>query len=390
MKRITIIHQYFKTPEDGGGIRSWYLAKGLTDRGFDVTVITSWNKQEKEELLINGIRVIYLPVAYHNHFKFWRRIRSFLSFARQAFLLARKLSSNTDLYYLITTPLSVAALGLLLKKPYIVEVGDLWPDAPIELGYIKNPILKSMLYGLERKIYANAVGIIALSTAIENAIVEKVGKHKIPLATITNFADVDYFEYKREVIKAESDKFVISYIGAIGRANGLESIIELAASALTKAPSLHFVIMGEGAEQERLIKKAQTLRLKNLEFRSHNSKPQVKALLEATDAALVSYAPFSILNTGSPNKLFDGLAAGKLIILNFEGWMKELVETEDCGFSYNPSKQEDFFNHLAPFLVSRSRLLEVQKNARKVAEEKFDKELQIEASVQFIQNLPGR
>ncbi len=389
MKRITIIHQYFKTPEDGGGIRSWYLAKGLVERGFEVTVISSWNKKEKQEFNLEGINVVYLPVSYYNHYKFWRRIHAFIEFARQAFLTARKSNSSTDLFYLITTPLSVAAIGLFLNKPYLVEVGDLWPDAPIDLGYIQNPILKRMLFGAERKIYANAAGIIALSPAIEMAISEKLRDNKIPLTTITNFADIDYFDFKREGYKTDQNSFRISYIGAIGRANDLNRILEIAEMALIKAPNLRFVIMGEGAEREPLRKKAHFLKLHNLEFIAHNSKSHAKDLLESSDAALVTYAQFSILNTGSPNKLFDGLAAGKLIILNFGGWMKDLVEKQDCGFSYNSERPEEFFEKLAPFLESHSRLGQVQQNARKVAENNFDKTLQIEKTIQFIQNLPG-
>lgn len=389
MNRIVIIHQYFKTPEDGGGIRSWYLAKGLVERGFEVKVISSWNKSEQQEIFIDGIKVVYLPVPYYNHFKFWRRIKSFTAFASKAYSIAKSLSDTTDLFYLITTPLSVPALGMLLKKPYLVEVGDLWPDAPIELGYIRNPVLKSVLYNLERRIYKNAAGIIALSPSIENVIRLKLGAIKKPITTITNFADVEYFGLRREVKKDEIGVFRISYIGAMGRANGLNTLLNLAALAMEKVPKLSFVLMGEGAERELLMATAESLQLNNVEFKEHGSKRQAKELLESSDAVFVSYAPYSILNTGSPNKLFDGLAAGKLIILNFDGWMKELVETNDCGFGYNTEYPEEFFEKIESYMESPDFLAHSQRNARKLAEKKFDKRLQIEASIQFIQNLPG-
>lgn len=389
MNRVTIIHQYFKTPEDGGGIRSWYLAKGLVESGFEVKVISSWNKSEQQELVIDGIRVIYLPIPYYNHFKFWQRIKSFTAFARKAYSIAKSLTTSTDLFYLITTPLSVPALGMFLKKPYIVEVGDLWPDAPIELGYIRNPVLKSVLYKLERRIYKNAAGIIALSPSIENAIRKTLDVIRKPIITITNFADVEYFGFIREVKKDEIGVFRISYIGAMGRANGLDTLLNLAALALEIMPKLSFVLMGEGAEREMLMAKAKSLNLKNVEFREHSSKWEVKELLESSDAVFVSYAPYSILNTGSPNKLFDGLAAGKLIILNFKGWMKNLVEANDCGFAYNSENPVEFFETIGPFVNSPNRLAEAQINSRKLAEGKFDKKLQIETSIQFTQNLPG-
>ena len=69
--------------------------------------------------------------------------------------------------------------------------------------------------------------------------------------------------------------------------------------------------------------------------------------------------------------------------------MKDLIENETCGFSFRPDKPEEFFEKLEPFLIDNSQLSQTQQNARRVAAEQFDKKTQIEATIQFIQNLPG-
>ena len=53
--------------------------------------------------------------------------------------------------------------------------------------------------------------------------------------------------------------------------------------------------------------------------------------MNVTDATFICYKPVPILETGSPNKYFDGLARGKLILVNFGGWIKEEIEAKRCG-----------------------------------------------------------
>jgi len=135
--KLLYIHQYFKTPQEGGAIRSYYLAKGLAEKGFEVMMITSHNETYYSERLVDGITVHYLPVPYRNEMGVFKRIYSFLKFVRQAKRLASRLE-GIDKAYITSTPLTVGSIGLYLKKkkgiPFIFEVRDLWPKARIEMG----------------------------------------------------------------------------------------------------------------------------------------------------------------------------------------------------------------------------------------------------------------
>ena len=138
--RILYIHQYFKTPEEGGSIRSYYLAKGLVDAGHEVTMVTAHNGPY-EVKKIDGVAVHYLPVPYDNSFGFAQRLWSFWSFVKLAKKEAKSLPKQ-DLAYVMTTPLTTGFIATYLKKElnlsYYFEVGDLWPEAPIQMGVIKN------------------------------------------------------------------------------------------------------------------------------------------------------------------------------------------------------------------------------------------------------------
>ena len=95
--------------------------------------------------------------------------------------------------------------------------------------------------------------------------------------------------------------------------------------------------------------------------------------MDATDAVFVSYKPFRILETGSPNKYFDGLAAGKLILLNFEGWIKVEVEREACGLYIDRQQPEKFSRLILPFIQERALLRRFQVAARDLALRRYSR-----------------
>lgn len=375
-----MIHQHFRTPEQGGAIRSYYLARALVDNGIRVEIITTSKDREYHARIIEGMNVHYLPVAYENKFGFWKRGNSFLKFTWMAARLAARIP-EVDLCYAISVPLTTGVTALWLKRtrqvPYVFEVGDLWPEAPIELGFINNPILKTTLLRLERFIYRESRSIVALSLPIRDAIERKVPHRKIHI--IPNMADIAFFDTPADATEFRklhnlSGKFVVSYIGAVGFANGLEYVIECAQAAQLAALSVHFVICGEGAMLDQHRSDAKRLRLGNISFLAFTDRSGIKKVMDATDAIFICYKPYRILETGSPNKYFDGLAAGKLILLNFEGWIREEVEQVKCGVYIDRKAPGKFVQVIRPFVNDRNHLLQYQRAARQLAE-RYDRKL---------------
>ena len=101
---------------------------------------------------------------------------------------------------------------------------------------------------------------------------------------------------------------------------------------------------------------------------------------------MISYKPVPILETGSPNKYFDGLAAGKLIIINFSGWIREEIERESCGVYVDPLDPETFAAGIRAFVNDRDMLKQYQCNARQLAEQKYSRE---ELTKRFVQVVSG-
>ncbi|MEP4532411.1 MAG: glycosyltransferase family 4 protein [Cyclobacteriaceae bacterium] len=383
--KILYVHQYFRTPEEGGCVRSYHLAKGLVDHGHEVEMITA-HSGDYQITHVDGIRVHYLPVSYKNNFGFIRRILAFLKFVR----LAKKESlkvKKADLAYVMTTPLTTGLIALFVKNklniPYYFEVGDLWPEAPIQMGVIKSPLLKNLLYRFEKKCYFEAQKVVALSPAIRNYIERLSPQTKVHV--LPNISHCDFFDHKVSMKVFNDDSpFQVGYIGTVGKANNLEYLIAAAKYSSRQGQPIVFHIMGEGAQLSKTRRAASGMQ--NVLFHNYGSQSDVKELIEQMDAVYISFLNVPVLNTGSPNKFFDGLAAGKLIIINFKGWIKDVVEKNECGFYAPPHKPEKLCAQVENYIQNNSKLMKAQRNSRKMAEKFYDKNLLVSKLIKIINN----
>lgn len=384
--RILYIHQYFRTPEEGGCVRSYHLARGLVAQGHEVTMITAHNRLN-ENLNIDGINVEYLKIPYKNQYGFIRRIWAFISFVRKSKRKVSQLNKRFDLAYVMTTPLTTGFIALHLKSkydiPYYFEVGDLWPEVPIKIGAIRSSIFKHLLYRFEKKCYFEAQKVIALSPSIRNYIEATCRETRVHV--VTNFADTEFFssQIKLQTFN-RNNPLKVGYFGTFGAANQLNYLVKVAQLCEDKHIPVQFTLMGEGAQFEMI--RRQTKKLKNTRVLPFGNSYDVKPILEAQDAVYVSFKNLEILNTGSPNKFFDGLAAGKLIILNFGGWIRSVVDKHKAGFYHDPNNPMEFVRKIEVFLRDPILLLQYQQNARSLAEKYYSKNLQSIKLNKIIQN----
>lgn len=375
MERVIYIHQYFKTPEEGGAIRSYHIARGMVNRGIQVDLVTSHNKSNPEFKSIDGINVHYLPISYSNELSFLRRSVSFFKFALLAIKYINKLSGRPNLIYATSTPLTIGIIVLWIKWiksiPFIFEVRDLWPEAPIQLGILRNIFLKMIARQFERTIYKNALKTIALSPGIQRGILHRYPASNVCM--IPNMSDINLYHAKPAIDRKKSH-LVIGYFGAFGFANNLDFILDLAKISQQRNLPIVFKLAGEGALKEHMEQKIMELHLHNMQIYPLMNHHELKETLKNVDACLTSFLNIPILETNSPNKFFDGLAAGKLSVVNTKGWIKELVEKNQCGIYIDPEQTTQFPKLIRPFINDPALLVAYQKNAIKLAKSKFDKE----------------
>lgn len=396
--KVLYIHQYFETPEESGRTRSYWFAKELVRRGFEVSVITSMHSHSKRKAGvydIEGIKVTYLENSYDNAMSIGSKIWSFLRFMFMSSWVCLRMK-NVDLVYATSTPLTVGIPALLRKwlrgTPFIFEVRDLWPEFPIQVGAIKNKGVINILRWVEKLIYSNSRHIVALSPGMKDGVIS-TGVYDGKVSVIPNMSKPDLF-YPRECDEQvtrkfglEKNDFKVIHFGTMGVANGLEYIIHAAHNLhKSKVENIQFYFAGKGAMEEKLIAMVQEFGMNNVHFLGYMNTYEISEIVNCCDVSITSFADLPVLETNSPNKLFDSLAAGKAVIVNSAGWTKTLVEEANCGVYVDVKHPEQLADALLNLSQSLDEVTEMGNNARKLALKKYDKELLVDSFATIVEN----
>lgn len=382
--KILYIHQYFVTPQEPGATRSYWISKELVKRGHHVTVITgnSESKHEPGRFDRDGIDVIYVKNLYNNSQTKIQKAWSFIKFIFQSIVVAAK-EKDVDLVYATSTPLTIGAVALALRAikgwRYVFEVRDLWPEFPIQVGAVTNPILIWLLRKFEKRIYKRSEHVVALSPGMQEGVI-MAGTPVEKTSMIPNMSKPDIFyphEVNMDIVKQfgiDLTKFNVIHFGMLAVANGLDYIIKAAIELKKRGDSsIQFLFMGEGAMQPKLEEMVKENGLNNVRFLGNYKVGVVAEVTNCCNASITSFKNLPILATNSPNKLFDSLSAGKPIIVNSPGWTKDMVEKDNCGFFVDPEKPEILADKLLEVKNNKTLLEEWGKNARRLSVEVYDK-----------------
>lgn len=393
--KILYIHQYFLTPLEPGGTRSYWLAQELIKNGHQVTMLTSSVKytEKVKKITIDGIDVIYIKEEYNQNMGIAQRLKAFVSFMFKATRIGMQLK-NIDLVIATSTPLTIGIPALIIKwtrkTPYLFEVRDLWPEVPIQMGALKNPIIRRMAKSLEKTIYKNAEHIIALSPGMQDGVVKYVPQEKTSM--IPNMAKMDEFWPRDKNVDLQSklgllsNSFKIIHFGSLGKANGAHTIIE-SAKLMKDVPEVEFLFVGGGSTEHELIEEVNKYGLRNVKFLGKFPMRKVSEIVNLSDVSIVSFKDLPILYTNSPNKLFDSLSAGKPIIVNSAGWTKAMVEDYKCGYYVNPNKPHELVDKILFLKEHPEVVIEMGQNSRTLAETVYDKSILCRQFVEVIENV---
>lgn len=390
---ILYIHQYFVTPSEPGGTRSYWISQELIKKGHKVVMLTSSSKinEKVKQINIDGIDVIYIKEKYEQNMSILRRLIAFVNFMIKAIVYGFK-QKDIDLVIATSTPLTIGIPALLFKWfkkiPFIFEVRDLWPEVPIQMGAIRNKLFIACSRWIEKIIYKNSEHIIALSPGMQDGVIKYVPKNKTTV--IPNMAKIDEFfprEKNYQMIKElglKEETFKIIHFGSLGIANGAQYIVE-SAKLLSQTEDVEFVFLGGGSTEQTLVDAVENYGLRNVKFLGSFPMKQTSEIVNLCDVSIVSFLDIPILYTNSPNKLFDSLSAGKPIIVNSAGWTKDLVEENDCGYYVNPKHPEELVEKIL-YLKRNSEIIKrLGSNSRYLAENQYDKKILCKKFVDLIE-----
>jgi len=402
--RILYIHQYFSTNSGSTGTRSYEIVKELAGRGHEVTVLCGGSVSSETDLssrfrfgarsgIVNGFRIVEFSGAYSNRQKPTNRALEFLSFAvRSLFYVI--FGPRFDIAFATSTPLSVAipaiGAGLLRRSRMIFEVRDLWPDLLVEMGALKNQAVIRLLRILEESAYKVADDVIVLAPGIAERPSRVRGGHR-NVAVIPNGCDLALFDSSRP--KNTSLKFsprtplLAAYTGTHGDANGLDFLIETARQLHNMGdPNVRIVLIGDGSQKTRLKSQALDENLSNLDFRESMPRKELASILPSMDVGLQILANYpGFMNGTSPNKVFDYMASGLPIAINYRGWISDKIEEQRCG--WRVESPFDLAELLARLANSPELLSSPGQRSRACGEENFDRKKLVADAIAIIERV---
>lgn len=382
--RILFLYHVFTAPGGSWSTRAYEFARRWVEAGDKVTIVTC--QHEKSGLdpkgliarfAIEGIDVRVINFKHSNKSGKIARILNYGLFAAAA--TGFSLTHRYDVLLASSGPLTIGFPALLARKlrrkPYVFEVRDLWPEGAIQLGMLRNARAISFWRRFERTCYRNAARVVALSKGMADEI-EKLGFKNI--AIIPNACDNELFGRPSNFVLPDwaQGKKLALYTGSIGQMDDCRQLIEMAAALEQRgAEDILVVLIGDGKERVTVENLAREKKLQNIRFLGLLPKSEVVGWLQQAHCALLSFKNVPALHTVSPNKMFDALASGVPIVQTTQGWIKELLQTEACGFTARPDDAENFAALVQQICHDETLRDTFAKNARRLASERFDRDV---------------
>ena len=352
---ILFLCHYFPPEVNAPASRTYENAKRWVRAGHRVTVLTchpshpggvvypgfrnslhAWDE-------IDGIRVLRVGTYLSANKGFIKRTSNYVSFMFSAVAQCWRVK-DVDLV-VSTSPQFFCGMGgyfvsRLKRRPWVLEIRDLWPESIIAVGAIRNRRVIKALEGIESFLYRKADHIVSLTNAFKRHIMGRgIAAEKISI--VTNGADLERYapgermNGARKELGLGEEVFLASYIGTHGMAHGLRTILK-AAKRLENEPNIRFLLVGDGAEREKLLREKEDMGLTNVIMLGQQPKERMPEFLAATDACLVLLIKSELFKTVLPSKIFEAMAMKRPIVLGVEGESRELVEEGGCGVCIEP------------------------------------------------------
>jgi len=400
---ILYLHQHFSTPNGSTATRSFAFARALVARGHRVTLATGRYQGAETELAgafrkgrregrVAGFQVVEFDIPYANAMGVAARGAAFLRYAMVATRLVFRV--KPDVIIASSTPLTVALPALLAKGlrdiPFMFEIRDPWPELPRAMGVLPTP-LSPIFESVANLACRQAAAVVALSEGMAETARAR-GTDPARVQVIGNGCDLDLFGPQIAPWRppeAAPWEVLALYAGAHGRANGLGVVVEAARLLAARGETrLRILLVGEGAEKTALIQQAAGL--PNLTFLPPMPKRDVARLFAGSQIALHILADCPAFAAWTaPNKLMDGLAAGRPVISNVPGDAARLLTEGAAGIPVAPGDAAGLAAAMVSLVEDPARRAAMGAAARSLAVRQHDRRLLAARFVALAEAIPS-
>ena len=380
MEQITIITQYFYPSHAATAQLMTDLAKGLSQKGYQINIFTGTQAKDTTHELSNQaiINRAFSPIAAST--SILSKIISSIFFLLGAFKYVIFLLPRTTSLLIASNPPYAGILGTIFKivrgGKYYFLLQDIFPESAVMSGIIQQNSFSVIFF---KKIiyltYKYADNIIVLSTSMQCFLENKYPELKEKIKVIENWAVEDIISCDKQANdfaqQYNLDKvFTVLYSGNLGRLHDIETIAE-AANILKNAP-IQFVFIGDGAKTKVLKQAIQSNKLKNILLLSYQPREILHLSLTACDLSLVSLIP-GAESIVAPSKLYGMLAAGRGIIAisSANSYIDQLLTNSGCGINTPPNNPQYLANLINELASDSIKVKLMGEKARQVYESKY-------------------
>ncbi len=328
----------------------------------------------------------------------WGRAANYCSFSLSASLIGPWIAPAEGVVIATSPQLLVGMAGYVIARarrlPFIFEVRDLWPESIAAVGAARmdSPFYLA-LQRLAQFLYGKA-DLMVLDGEWKKRQLAAAGVPPEKMAVIWNGAEESSF-YSPDSIEAReararvrsalglNGQFVATYAGTLGMAHGLETVLQ-AAERLRERKDVVFLLIGEGAERDRIIRRREELRLGNVLYLGKHPHFKIPDFLAASDACLVPLRKSEVFRTAIPSKMFESMAASKPVILGVEGEAREILTSAKAGLAVPPENPAALSESIIRLRECIALSKELGANGRRAVSERYSRRHQARAYIDLI------
>ena len=399
------ISQYFPPEMGAPAARASELARHWADAGHQVSILTGFPNHPTgvvpAEWRSRLRRLMYhQKIGQVDVYRTWlwplpnrkahERIRNYASFCVSAAVRGITIP-RPDVIIASSPQLLVGLAGWWLaftrQIPFVFEVRDLWPESLGAVGVAgERSLLHHALARIAGFLYRRADRIVVVTSAFKDYLIHHWRVPALKIDIVENGVETDLFAPdsvaaagRRKELNAES-RFLVSYIGTLGMAHGLETLLDAAATLQSKAPHVLFLLVGEGSEKERIKSLAQSRGLANVRFLDQQPREKIPSFISASDLCLVLLKKTDVFKTVIPTKMLEYMSCARPVILGVEGQARQILEDAGAGLAIEPENaaaiaaaiiQLDHNRELAKTLGEQGRSYILQNFSRVSTAEKY-------------------
>lgn len=396
--KILYVSQYFPPEMGAPAARAAELSRHWVRMGHAVTVLTGfpnhptgvvpreWRSRLRRlhsTEILDGVRVVRTWLWPLPNRKAHERIRNYASFCISAATSGLALP-KPDVIIATSPQLLCALSGWWLafwkRVPFVFEVRDLWPESLAAVGAGREgTLLHRTLSAIAGFLYRRSDRIVVVAPAYKDHLIRHWNVPGKKISIVENGVEIDLFRFDpaatavRNQLKLE-DRFLICYIGTMGNAHGLETLIAAAEELQNALPRAMFLLIGEGAEKERIVQLTAARGLTNIQFLGQQPRERIPAYVSAADLCLVMLKKTELFKTVIPTKLLEYMACERPVVVAVDGQARQIVEEAGAGVFVEPEDSNSLVNAILDLAKDPARRFQMGASGRQYIVSKFSRE----------------